>query len=101
MSPAVTLRPALPYQGQLLSELVNHPFVCSSQGDEVEHDEAARYGRQVTSESMLFRATWKQPNTFYLNGFSFVREKRKAGARHVVHTCNSSYQGSRDGRTAI
>lgn len=51
VSPALTLwARVLPYQGQLLSELDDHPLVRSGQGDEVEHDEAATQGREVTGE---------------------------------------------------
>lgn len=55
MSPAMTARVCmLPYQGQLLSELDDHPLVCSGQGNEIKHNEAATQGEVVTRVSVPF-----------------------------------------------
>lgn len=53
----------LSYQGQLLSELDNYTLVCSSQCDEVEHDQAARQDRQVVREPVLPDVTKNHQNT--------------------------------------
>lgn len=42
----------LPYQGQLLSELDDHPLMCSGQGNEIKHNEAATQGEVVTRVSV-------------------------------------------------
>lgn len=55
MSPDMTLWTSmLPYQKQLLSELSDHALVCSGQGNEVKHDEAATQGGVVTREFVPF-----------------------------------------------
>lgn len=41
-----------PYQGQLLSELDDHPLMRSGQGNEVKHNEAATQGEVVTRVSV-------------------------------------------------
>lgn len=55
MSPAMTLWTCvLPYQGQLLSELIDYPLVRSGQGDEIKHNKAATQGGEITRESVPF-----------------------------------------------
>lgn len=67
MSPAMTLWACvLPYQGQLLSELDDYPLVCSSQGDEIKHNEAATQGGEVTGEFAIFEG--HQKNSHVLPG---------------------------------
>lgn len=71
MSPAMTPRICmLPYQGQLLSELDDHPLVCSGQGNEIKHNEAATQGEGVTRVSVPFEGRLeKQLDRFRLQQF--------------------------------
>lgn len=64
---------ALPYQGQLFSELDNHTLVRSGQGDEVKHDKAVTEGREVTRELVPSEGRWKNnpPRSFSLQQSHF------------------------------